>query len=262
MINILFVFFMNFCYSDVQSLSLPKSLLSSNFAPQFLSVGQIRLVGFDPTDKPEQLKKNLLVLLNNKFMTTDVIKDNPEIHHLFRANVEITSISFTHESELEQLIPKHFQANNAHFAVYVIKSNAKSFIYNPNSQIFAKGKNWIAIRYINQSKKMDPAYQIAINVLDVLSQIFNYQIQFQPRISIDFPHDSINVYQTCMSESESIIRNSVSDLCTLNISVTQVDPNIFNVLCSSCSDSKCALSWIKRLPEYYESVEKGNFPVF
>ena len=260
--NLLFIFFIRFCLSDTQSLSLPKSLLLSNFAPQFMSVGKIRLVGFDSTDKPEQIKKNLMVLLNNKFMTTDIIKDNPEIHHLFRANVEVTDISYTHEAELEQKIPKHFQANNAHFAVYVIKSRAKSFIYNPNSQIFAKGQSWIAIKYINQSRKMDPAYQIAINVLDVLSRIFNYQIQFQPRISIDFPHDSINVYQTCSYDSESLIRNSVSDLCTLNITVTKIDPTIFNVLCSSCSDSNCALSWIRRLPEYSESIGKGSLPVF
>lgn len=259
---LLFNFFCNLCFSDMESLSIPKSLLPSNFSPQFLSIGQIRLVGFDSQDKPELIKTNLLVLLNNKFMTTDVIKDNPEIHHFFRAKVEVTDITYTHETELENLIPKHFRANNAHFAVYVIKSQAKSYIYNPNSQVFAKGNGWIAIRYINQSRKMDPAYQIAINVLDVLSQVFNYQIQFQPRISINFPHDSINVYQTCSYESESIIKNSISDLCTLNVSVTPVDSSIFNVLCSSCSDSKCALSWIRRLPEYYESTEKGIFPIF
>lgn len=257
----LFSFFY-LCFSDVAPLSLPKSLIPSNFAPQFMSIGQIRLIGFKSQDDPEKIKKDLMILLNNKFMVTDIIKDNPDIHHLFRANVEIIDLAYNHESELEQLIPNHFQSNNAHFAVYVIKTQAKSYVYNPNSQIFGKGQNWIAIKYINQSGKMDPAYQIAINVLDVLSQIFNYQIQFQPRISILFPHDSINVYQTSTYDSESIIKKSVSDLCTLNITVTKVDPTIFNVLCSSCSDSKCALSWIRKLPEYIESTEKGILPVF
>ncbi|OHT01886.1 hypothetical protein TRFO_31235 [Tritrichomonas foetus] len=251
--------------SEKVPFSMPKSMIPTSFAQHFVSTGQIRLIGF--TRQIKDLKKKLTVLVNSKFMKIDVINDNPDIHHTFRANVDSLNISFSNDNQLEEAISKHFADNPVHFAVYVVRSETP--LPNLNTNIIASGKNWLAIRFYDQNTNLEnqinsdsTAYQIAIQVLDIFSDIFNHQLYFEPRVSILNSHDSISIYQSGEFDSASIVKESVLGVAQLNISISKIDPKIFKVLCSICSDTNCALSWIKRLPEYSQAQETRSLPVF
>lgn len=254
--------FLSIVKSDSLFPSLPNNLSQSNLSPQFISIGQIRLIGLDSGDDLPKLKSDLLLLLYSRFIKMDVIGNDPNIHHQLKANIEILNFTYRDESELENLIPLHFKTNPAHFAIYVIKTKKHFNHYSSNSNIFSKGTNWLAIKFCNDNRKLDIAFQIASHVHIVLSSIFRNPLQVEPKISIANPHISMNVFVPYDYDPQPIIRSAVSDLCTVNLTIYQIDPTILTALCYSTRNPESIANHLKSLPEYLLSEHGGDFPLF
>jgi len=233
---------------------MSRSLTLGMLTTHFETKGVIRLMGPNASNYVSDLQ----TLLFTKFLRLNVVKGDIECHHSFNADVSFVDVQVSKDSNISLIIKEHFNKNPTQMAIYVVITPTCEL---RSTRIVASGTGWVAVRFCEEEPK--DAFTIAESVSDAVSHVFNRPLLFRPRVSIRDRNVKIALFSAKNdTKSKGIIESSMRNGISVNVTVFPYDLKAFNMLCSFCEDVQCVSSWIRNVPQFFESIKSGFLPVF